>query len=219
MAQVAFLASIVGPRVAAAAAQGALEALADEDPQPIASEARVALQEARAAGETAADGDAAKGSASAPSPPGNDTAASEPGNGNGPESGNSTPAGAVGSQGQVSGSALANAEKAPGAEGFEVVEGSPKPLTEGRLRVAAATALAAAAVKAKLLADQEEREIQRLVVGVIQNQARGFCILNARAPVFVCAAPAPLPRRAKSRVWYSNNLHYQMSWFIVSNAE
>lgn len=39
-----------------------------------------------------------------------------------------------------------------------------------KVRTAAANALASAAVKAKLLADQEEREIQRLVAGVIENQ-------------------------------------------------
>jgi SWI/SNF related-matrix-associated actin-dependent regulator of chromatin subfamily C len=46
------------------------------------------------------------------------------------------------------------------------------PVSDSKIKAAAATALAAAAVKAKLLADQEEREIQRLVVGVIQNQVR-----------------------------------------------
>lgn len=40
----------------------------------------------------------------------------------------------------------------------------------GRVKRAAASAMAAAAVKAKLLADQEEREMQRLIAGVIDQQ-------------------------------------------------
>lgn len=38
------------------------------------------------------------------------------------------------------------------------------------VRASAATALAAAAVKAKQLADEEEREIQRLVLQVVEQQ-------------------------------------------------
>lgn len=40
----------------------------------------------------------------------------------------------------------------------------------GRVKRAAASAMAAAAVKAKLLADQEEREMQRLIASVIDQQ-------------------------------------------------
>ena len=40
----------------------------------------------------------------------------------------------------------------------------------GRVKRAAASAMAAAAVKAKLLADQEEREMQRLIGVVIDHQ-------------------------------------------------
>jgi SWI/SNF related-matrix-associated actin-dependent regulator of chromatin subfamily C len=40
----------------------------------------------------------------------------------------------------------------------------------GKVRQAAASAMAAASVKAKLLANQEEREMQRLVTIVIENQ-------------------------------------------------
>lgn len=40
------------------------------------------------------------------------------------------------------------------------------------MRAAAATALAAAAVKAKLLADQEEREVARLVQLVVEAQLK-----------------------------------------------
>lgn len=45
-------------------------------------------------------------------------------------------------------------------------------VSSSKMRVAAATALSAAAVKAKLLAEQEEREIQRLVVTVVDSQLK-----------------------------------------------
>jgi SWI/SNF related-matrix-associated actin-dependent regulator of chromatin subfamily C len=43
-------------------------------------------------------------------------------------------------------------------------------VSAGYVKQAAASAMAAAAVKAKFLADQEEREMQRLVTIVIENQ-------------------------------------------------
>lgn len=43
-------------------------------------------------------------------------------------------------------------------------------ISAGHVKQAAASAMAAAAVKAKLLADQEEREMQRLVTTVIEHQ-------------------------------------------------
>ena len=43
-------------------------------------------------------------------------------------------------------------------------------LSSTLVKRAAASAMAAAAVKAKLLADQEEREMQRLVTIVIEHQ-------------------------------------------------
>lgn len=45
-------------------------------------------------------------------------------------------------------------------------------VSSSKMRVAAATALSAAAVKAKLMAEQEEREIQRLVVTVVDSQLK-----------------------------------------------
>jgi SWI/SNF related-matrix-associated actin-dependent regulator of chromatin subfamily C len=48
------------------------------------------------------------------------------------------------------------------------------------MRIAAATGLAAAAVQAKLLADQEEREVQRLVLAAIESQ---FKKVNAKLQV------------------------------------
>ena len=46
------------------------------------------------------------------------------------------------------------------------------PVTDAKGREAAATGLAAAAVRAKLLADAEEREIQRLVISVAEAQMK-----------------------------------------------
>lgn len=97
MAQVAFLALMVGPRVAAAAAQRALEVLSEEEPSAAAEASEL----------------------------------------------------------QRDGAMLVGA--APSAT---------------RVRAAAAAALSAAVVKAKLLADNEEREIQRLMVGAVDLQLR-----------------------------------------------
>lgn len=57
------------------------------------------------------------------------------------------------------------------ANGISPAAGLPidGPIGAGRMRVAAATALAAAAVRAKLMADEEEREIQHLVKQVQPN--------------------------------------------------
>lgn len=104
LSQVAFLAAMVGPKVAAAAAQRALEVLAEEDPA-VAAEA-AALQQATEDGQASDDHSVA-----------------------------------------------------PGA-----------PVSGSRMRVAAATALGAAAVKAKMLADAEEREIQRQVQVAVDAQ-------------------------------------------------
>lgn len=45
-----------------------------------------------------------------------------------------------------------------------------QPIPAARARLAAATGLAAAAVQSKLQADQEEREVQRLVLAAIEHQ-------------------------------------------------
>lgn len=54
-----------------------------------------------------------------------------------------------------------------------------------RMQAAAATALSAAAVKAKMLAEQEEREIQRLTIELIDLQVGcgGHCRLRGRVRV------------------------------------
>lgn len=103
MAQMAFLAAMVGPKVAAAAAQAALESLTAEDPA-IAHEAAQGM---------------ASSNASTPEPP--------------------------------------KAE----ADG---------PPSVARVRIAAATALGAAAVKARVMADEEEREVRRCVLAAAEAQ-------------------------------------------------
>lgn len=47
---------------------------------------------------------------------------------------------------------------------------SEEAISSSHVNRAAANAMAAAAIKAKLLADQEEREMQRLVTIVIEHQ-------------------------------------------------
>ncbi|KAL4441240.1 hypothetical protein ABPG77_011477 [Micractinium sp. CCAP 211/92] len=116
LAQVSFLAAMVGPKIASAAAQRALEVLAEEDE---AAAAAVAA-EAEAGGGQGEGGDVAMAGAGAPK----------------------------------------NGENGP-ADG---------PIPAARARLAAATGLAAAAVQAKLQADQEEREVQRLVLAAIEHQ-------------------------------------------------
>jgi SWI/SNF related-matrix-associated actin-dependent regulator of chromatin subfamily C len=77
---------------------------------------------------------------------------------------------------RVAAAAAAAALEALEAEGAAAGAGDAgagdAPPTAAAMRVAAATALGAAAVKAKLLADQEARDMQRLVVGVIDTQLR-----------------------------------------------
>lgn len=60
---------------------------------------------------------------------------------------------------------------------------APKPTADGELpsaiqaRISVATALGVAAANAKLLADQEEREIEHLVASIIDNQVE-FLVLT-----------------------------------------
>ena len=112
MAQVAFLAAMVGPKVAAAAAQAALSALAEEEPS------------------LAAGG-------------GSD----------------------AGEQGEPNATETAGA--GAGTDASTGADGAP---SLAKVKQACATGLAAAAVKAKLLADAEERELQRLVGMAVQSQ-------------------------------------------------
>ena len=70
------------------------------------------------------------------------------------------------------------------------------PITRAQLKAAAAAALGAAAVRARLLADQEEREMARLVTQVVQCQAAKleakFKYLADMEQVCVCV-PVCLP--------------------------
>eukprot|EP00850_Spirogloea_muscicola_P007215 SM000036S13259 [mRNA] locus=s36:210416:217077:+ [translate_table: standard] len=141
MAQVAFLAAMVGPRVAAAAAQAALEALTEEYPE---NELRIH------------DGQSAPGAGAA--------AQAE----RGPDVGSAPTTAAETTEQQAGAPATASASQ-DGVLTAGVMDG---PTSALRLRVAAATGLAAAAVKAKLLADAEEREIQRLVAEVMEQQVK-----------------------------------------------
>ncbi|KAL4857267.1 SWI/SNF complex subunit [Chlorella vulgaris] len=116
LAQVSFLAQMVGPKIASAAAQRALEVLAEEDAEAAAA---VAAELAAGNGGGAAD------------------------------------------------NAGAQQTEVKPANGSNGADGPP---SAGRMRLAAATGLAAAAVQAKLLADQEEREVQRLVLAAVESQ-------------------------------------------------
>ncbi|EFN54822.1 hypothetical protein CHLNCDRAFT_134832 [Chlorella variabilis] len=118
LAQVSFLAAMVGPKIASAAAQRALEVLAEED----------AAAAAAVAADLALTGD---GGVAVPQAGGGQS-------------------------------------KREGANGGS--NGQDGPLPAARVRLAAATGLAAAAVQAKLLADQEEREVQRLVLAAVESQ-------------------------------------------------
>ena len=118
MANIAFLATCVGPRVAAAAARGALQALADEVDGCDDEDAKAGAREDLAAAAAALGPDAA------------------------------------------------------GVTTEKREDKAEPELTAAQVRSAAATGLAAAAVRAKLLADQEEQEIQRLVVGMVEHQMR-----------------------------------------------
>lgn len=152
MAQVAFLATMVGPRVAAAAAQRALEVLGEED---------------AALGEAEREEDGA-GEWPKREDEGNECA-EEPTAGKGPmkaEEGSETRDGM--------GLGVGESSPAPSVAG-------DAPISAPRLRAAAATALAAAAAKAKLLADAEERELQRLVLAAVDTQYKKIKIkLQAR---------------------------------------
>lgn len=189
---------LVGPKVAAAAAQRALEVLAEDDP---------------GVARDLADVQAAAAAEAAPSTPDISSDAGRQQQQQQPEAGDAG-AGVIGKQGgggdamevdeggKPAGGGVDNA--ANGAAGVEVdkaadqasgkgldtsaaavkaatvpqkpaesvVAIAQRPINATAMKVAAAAALAAAAVRAKLLAEQEEREIQRLVVGVVDAQMK-----------------------------------------------
>ena len=59
-----------------------------------------------------------------------------------------------------------------GGEGGGERTAADVPVTDAGAREAAATGLAAAAVRAKLLADAEEREVQRLIISIAEAQMK-----------------------------------------------
>ncbi|XP_061372189.1 SWI/SNF complex subunit SWI3C-like isoform X3 [Gastrolobium bilobum] len=131
MALVAFLASAVGPRVAAACAHAALAALSENN----------------------------SGSMS-------QIEALEHDNRTNPESIHSRDGG---SHGEI---AISNEDKAKmlGSRGQN--DGGATPLSAEKVKRAARAGLSAAAMKAKLFADHEEREIQRLCANIVNNQLK-----------------------------------------------
>jgi len=142
MAQVAFLAAMVGPKVAAAAAQAALMAISQEDPT-LTKDADQAI-----ATTASVDTEPAASGASGKAGEGEDA------------SGDARPM-----EVDVAGISAAKTEEPSTVKGDD-------PVSLLKVKTAAATALAAAAVKAKLLADQEEREIKKLVVQAVEVQVK-----------------------------------------------
>lgn len=161
-----FLAAMVGPKIASAAAQRALEVLAEEDE---AAAAAVAA-EAEAGGGQGDGGDVAMAGAGAPK------------NGeNGPADGVSAAWEEYRCVSATHPARLPHHRCSPTAHPCfaRVLRRPPQawppharvqPIPAARARLAAATGLAAAAVQAKLQADQEEREVQRLVLAAIEHQ-------------------------------------------------
>ncbi|KAG6554229.1 hypothetical protein Mapa_004145 [Marchantia paleacea] len=184
MAQVAFLAAMVGPRVAATAAQAALKALAEEDPVgylssknsfgleppdvkgdnvvPVkiderSTETPVAQNQAVSASGVTKDSSDNKASVS--------TTAEE-------KKKDEVTNMVVGAEGTAADGVGQKSVKAEEGNTNSIVAIEDDAPSISKVKNAAATSLASAAVKAKLLADQEEREIQRLVASVIENQLK-----------------------------------------------
>ncbi|CAH9094442.1 unnamed protein product [Cuscuta epithymum] len=125
MALVAFLASAVGPRVAASCAHASLAALSDDD---------------------------------------NLTEPANSGQVDGSSSNNGVTVGTMhGREGNSCGD-LSNANQCKGK--------GTAPLLNGKVKAAAKFGLAAASLKAKLFADHEEREIQRLSANIVNHQLK-----------------------------------------------
>ncbi len=154
MAQIAFLAGVVGPKVAAAAAEKALEVLRKTSPALVAGP-HLAPEEkgAKIPANFPAPGPAATGGAEG-------TAA----------------AAATTETGEVQPPPAGPPPKGPeDAEMEEVREGKGEPAQDeppspASLAAASAAALAVAAVKAKLLAEKEERAVRALMSEVVSTQ-------------------------------------------------
>ncbi|XP_061361861.1 SWI/SNF complex subunit SWI3C isoform X2 [Gastrolobium bilobum] len=134
MALVAFLASAVGPRVAASCAHAALAVLSEDN----------------------------SGSTSQMEAPGHD-------NRKIPEN---THCRDGGSRGETANSNNQNDDKAKVLGSWGQSEGRITPLSAEKVKDAAKAGLSAAAMKAKLFADHEEREIQRLCANIINHELK-----------------------------------------------
>ncbi|KAJ8563616.1 hypothetical protein K7X08_032068 [Anisodus acutangulus] len=138
MSLVAFLASAVGPRVAAACAHASLAALSKDD----------TLTASR--NMTQMDGSTVNNGTSVGRMPGK----------------NGSPHGDVGNSHQLKDEKLGG----QGPRGQHDAGGAP--LSTESVRAAAKVGLAAAAIKSKLFADHEEREIQRLSANIVNHQLK-----------------------------------------------
>ncbi|XP_060214528.1 SWI/SNF complex subunit SWI3C isoform X1 [Lycium barbarum] len=138
MSLVAFLASAVGPRVAAACAHASLAALSKDD----------TLSASR--NMTQMDGSTANNGTSVGRMPGK----------------SGSPHGDVGNSHQL------KDEKSGGQGPRGQQDAGGAPLSTESVRAAAKVGLAAAAIKSKLFADHEEREIQRLSANIINHQLK-----------------------------------------------
>lgn len=138
MSLVAFLASAVGPRVAAACAHASLAALSKDDTLTASQNM------------TQMDGSTTNNGISVGRMPGK----------------NESPHGDVGSSYQR------KDDKAAGQGPWGQHDAGGTPLSTESVRAAAKVGLAAAAVKSKLFADHEEREIQRLSANIVNHQLK-----------------------------------------------
>jgi len=167
MAQIAFLAGVVGPKVAAAAAEKALEVLRKTSPALVAG-SHLASEEkgAKIPANFPAPGPAAAGAATGPAAADAaqiaDTAAAAA------EAGEAQPAPAGG---PAKGPEDAEMGEAGQGKGEPATLPPPdEPPSPASLAAASAAALAVAAVKAKLLAEKEERAVRALMSEVVSTQ-------------------------------------------------
>jgi len=172
MAQIAFLAGVVGPKVAAAAAEKALEVLRKTSPALIAGSSlagplkgakpptKIPLVPAEPAGPASGAADAGvKGPTAGAEHPGSPAAGAEAGTGGAAMD-------ELGARGNVDTEMV---EAANGGGGGEAAA-ADEPPSPASLAAASAAALAVASVKAKLLAEKEERAVRALMSEVISTQ-------------------------------------------------
>ncbi|CAJ1974255.1 unnamed protein product [Sphenostylis stenocarpa] len=148
MALVAFLASAVGPRVAASCAHAALAVLSVDN----------------------------SGSSSQVEAPGHDNRINS-------ESNHSRDGGP---HGETAVSNNNNEDKAKLHGSWGLNDGRTTPLSVEKVKDAAKAGLSAAAMKAKLFADHEEREIQRLCANIVNHQVSLFCCVHFCLDVACC---------------------------------